>query len=216
MKKVLVLAACMLFLMAGVAQTAYSAILVAGTDYNSIPTTVHGSPGGGSFDVSTINPGDGVVTLPFVYCVDLVNGIAPAQLGVSLNANVTYDGTIHGGAITNAGAIAWLIDTYGTSNSANRDQAIALQAAIWHEIDSSYVLNGTSAQNTLYSNMLTALGSKTAPVSYMRWISPFGANGAPLQGMAAPVPIPGTLVLLGSGLAGLVGIGRFRRKRPDK
>lgn len=37
--------------------------------------------------------------------------------------------------------------------------------------------------------------------------------GVNLATVTAPVPIPSTMLLLGSGLAGLVGIGRWRMKK---
>lgn len=223
MKKAMVLAACIALLAAGAAQ---AAILTVGADYTE---TIHMENsarrsfdwGGGSFDVSSLNN----VPLPYLYCIDTVNSIIP---GRTYDASVTTNGVIHSGTVNNADRVAWLLTQYAAGASGDTRKEAALQAAIWHVINPNLVLDTTGgffdrgyyrkSSNTLAWYNLYISGIPTSAMiddgilANFFWISPTD-DGKIAQGLIAPVPVPGTILLLGSGLAGLVGIARFRRKR---
>jgi hypothetical protein len=210
-KKVLVLATCMVFLMAGAAQADF---LQLGGSYSSIPfSVVNGNmvtEGGGSIDVSYLNGNQ----LSYLYCVDLFKNVYVNNTYPSTVVNNT--GYIYGSLLTNAGQVAWLLSNYGTAGQG--DAAIALQAAIWNVIngDNVYRLDNAAPQYNLYNSYLTALGSNTGNVSDFLWITPGTSDTAgqltQYQGLVGiTVPEPGVLTLLGLGLVAL-GITRRRSK----
>ena len=130
MKKVLILATCVVLLLAGAAQadtlTLGSRVTWIASNWDGTNVTV----GGGSFDYASLTNSSGTTPLNFIYCVDFLNHI-------SLNttygpASVTDIGVVNGVSIYNAEKVAWLLDHYGTGG--NGVGAYALQAAIWHVI----------------------------------------------------------------------------------
>jgi len=217
MKKVLVFTACILFLATGAALADSSYNLYLGGSYSSIASIVNGSPtteGGGSVDVSSLNGKQ----LNYVYCVGLFTLVYVP--GTYDNTMVNKIGQIGGVDINRASDIAWLLGHYGTGGQG--DQAKALQAAIWnveygnsvYQLNTSAYPTSASAVATDYTNMLNALtaanlNGQTGNVSNFLWMTP-GKSGENVQyqGLVAPVPIPGAFWLLGSGLAGLIGIRR--------
>jgi len=220
----LFIAVCMLFLVAGGAQ-AYVANLYVGGSSNSVPLTNNTSPGGGSFDPSTLNG----VSLPWVYCIGLNTSITiPGTYDKTWVDNTTgmvYDNGFNGGSlglnqVPNAGQVAWLLTQYATGG-ADQTHQVALQAAIWHVIE-SVDLKTTSSAWSLYDSYLTALGSNTADTSNFLWLSPaktgvYNPGTTDLYHYQAlippnPVPIPPAFWLMGSGFLGLIAIRRRFKK----
>ncbi len=116
------------------------------------------------------------------------------------NATVTTDGTTFGTSVPNAGAIAWLLTNIGPTVK-NADQQSALQAAIWRTeygtdlSASGFQLDGADNNNPPggndpaliadYKADIAALGSHTAPVSSVEWISPTDPYGGSYGGLVA-------------------------------
>jgi Thioester domain len=209
MRKLLVLAAGMVLLSAGLAQAMNTFTIGSAYSYpiymmnGSTPVTY----GAGSFDTSSLNGS----SLAYLYCVDLGNTITPGQ--TYNNTGVTTNGFVHGSRVNNAIQVAWLLHTYGVNGQG--DAAIALQASIWHVIDPTTIsLDTTKAslsQIGYYNSYLGTIPNTNIPdyLNNFVWISPGTVgNSTVYQGEVAPVPIPSALLLFGSALLGLVGIGR--------
>ena len=173
-----------------------------------------------SFDGSTGVVNGKPVAFTDVFCVDLLD-----QITTSTTYNATYStsGVINGKTVNNAGEIAWLISNLAPSATTQAENE-GLQAAIWEvEYGSSFSLilqDNSSAIDSAYASDLTALGSKTAAVNSVLWVSPENSNGSNSQGQViydpsttSPVPEPGTLCLFGTGLLGLSGLVRHRFSR---
>src|SRR5208337_90235 len=186
MKKILLVMASVVFLMAGVANADYTANLHVGNDIPPAYTmdntgsylTTNGASEtvqGGSIMGSILNS----VPLPWVYCIDLYVTIpVPADYDQTI---VNNNGAIHGSPTTNvnnAGEIAWLLSTYAVASEGNsvmqHDMQIALQAAIWHvefgaTLDTGTV-DGTAAG--LYAAYIAAAIGQSAPLADFDWLSP--------------------------------------------
>jgi len=213
MKKTLALAAILALLAAGAAQAALSTLDVG--NYNLIAMST-GTWGGGSFDPAKL---DGVA-LPYLYCVDLTLAHAVSVPG-SYNATFSTAGTTaENQALTPlvATRIAWLLTEYATDSDVSEK---ALQASIWNQLDIGWKMLDTSSQHQdylKYVDYTAAVSGITSSnndlIDNFYWLSlTTKTTGAIRQGMVTATPIPGTVLLMGSGLAGLVGIARFRRKR---
>jgi hypothetical protein len=155
------------------------------------------------------------IPLPFMYCVELFTDI---NVPGSYSADLSTTGVIHGGSIANAGQIAWLV-THIAPTATTQDQQEGLQAAIWQQVyGSDFSVNQAGTGAGIYANYLAdlaALGSNTAPVSSVLWISPYNGDGSWAQGQVSafstPVPEPATIALLGLGACCVVGL-RLRKR----
>ncbi len=213
--KIMVLAACLLCLLPGPATadilgfdpSSYTHIY---WKYNGVASDGYA----GSLQPVTLNG----VELPYLYCVDLFSGITPGYDYSYTEVNTL--GKIYGSPLNNAGQVAWLLGAYAATAD-TYDEQYALQSAILRVVTgSSFTLDTgagktTANQNSLYTQYLGALGSNTGNVSDFLWISPkYSLTGGYYLGMVSgnPVPIPGAVWLLGSGLLGLVAIRRRMKK----
>jgi hypothetical protein len=176
---------------------------------------------GGEITPSTLSGGNFLGTLnstplTATYCLDTDLG-----LGVPANfsgATVTHDATVWGQTVPHAGAISWLLIQRGPT-AKTPEQQDALQAAIWHveygttltqsggfQLDGAdnkrnpFIEGGYNAAKLVsdYKADLAALGSKTAPISDVLWITPNPDSGYPpsrgngsAQGLVALAVHPG-------------------------
>lgn len=206
-RRALVLGTCMVFLSSGLAH----ALLTVGSSYQANIQMTDGNYSAGSFDVTYLDTSEQA----FAYCVDLTHFIIP---GSSYPYSVNNAGMIHGIAVPNADKVAWLLATYAWDARGVDSKERALQASIWTVVSPGLTMVTTAPEYSLYDAMLTNLNNHpTIPnlVANYNWITPSPGTNPFAEGqglVSAPVPIPSAMVLLGSGLAGLVGIGRFRRK----
>jgi hypothetical protein len=159
----------------------------------------------GEITPSTIGGGNflgklGATPLSATYCVNIDLGLGvPATFNA---ATVTHDATVWGQTVPHAGAISWLLTNIGPT-ATTPEQQDALQAAIWNkeygttltqfgqsggfQLDGAdnnktpFIEGGRNAATLVsdYKADLAALGSKTAPLSNVFWITPNPDTGYP-------------------------------------
>jgi hypothetical protein len=197
---------------------AFADDLKLGSNYNVLTIDENNSPvtvGGGAVLPSYL---DGYA-LPYVYCVGLFTDVyVPDDYPDTL---LTNNGVVNGAMINNAGEIAWLIDNYGVAAEGNQNDQEALQAAIWTvEYDNTSVtgepvVTGDSGQSYYSQEQtdLNALGSKTAALSTITWMSPGNGSGTEYQGLITTVPEPMSILLFGTMLVLIVGLMKAKKTR---
>jgi hypothetical protein len=172
--------------------------------------------GGGPILPSTLNG----TALAWVYCVGLFTDVVvPEDYSTSL---VTNNGVVNGAAVHNAGAIAWLLDTYANAAIGDVNAQEGLQAAIWSvEYDNGAgghpLVYGDTGQSYTpdYNRDIAALGSNTAVLTNIDWFTPGGISNYNVQGLVGPgpsaVPEPTSILLLGTIL--LLSAKLLKRKK---
>ena len=198
MKKVIVLVACMILLAASMSHaTSFTTTFVLGTQYSGY--------GGGSIDASTL---DGK-NLAWDYCMDYPRHI---NAGGSYIADVNTDGILYGASVQNVSKIAYLLHEYAQNGRGTAQDM--LQTAIWEELGYWTFNQLSSGAQALVTE---ADAQNTNYVSDFYWISPYytDANGrreyVQAQVGPAPVPEPGTMMLLGMGMLGLAVYGKRKQ-----
>jgi hypothetical protein len=167
---------------------------------------------GGDFQSSSMLDGNPLGPL---YCVSLLQNI---NLPGTYATSVTTDGTIQGSSIPvqGAGAIAWLMVNLASSAITGAEQT-ALQCAIWSQIYGSTFGFSTSDPciTSAYDSDLAALGTHTAPVSDLLWITTYNGDGSYAQPLVSfnSIPEPSSIALCLVGALGISGYCLARRTR---
>jgi hypothetical protein len=200
MRKILVFVACMVLLGASISQaTSFTTTFTLGTQYSGY--------GGGSIDTSIL----GGKTLAWDYCMDYPRHI---NAGGTYAADVNTDGILYGASVQHITEIAFLLHKYAQSGRGTAQDN--LQTAIWEELGYWNFNQLSSGAQALVNE--AALNTANY-VGDFYWITPYflNANGGKEYVQAqvgpAPVPEPGTMMLLGMGMLGLAVAGRFRKNK---
>ena len=194
-------------------------VLNIGGTFSHIQSIVNGAAiteGGGSIDTSYLNG----TKLNYLYCVDLFTDVyVPAIYGETSVNNIAQ---IHGNTVNNAGAVAYLLQNYGAAGQG--EQAMALQAAIWTEINGSNVYHLNSAAYgagsqivTMYDKYLHEADANSGDVTKLIWLNPANSSSTLYQGLVGALPEihPNSAPGLPSGAVpepstyALMGIGGF-------
>lgn len=212
MKKILVMATCMVLLLAGAAQAETIQFTgVAPAEVVSINGVYHGSVWAGMYNFNIL--GSGPFAGPYKgFCVD------PQTETPSFSATITAvtDGS-------NYEAAAYLMDRYYGVTRVNNQKAAQVQLAIWElvwDFNPSGSYNLTSGNfylptSSTYKSAVQALIDETKIAGVLDGFTPSGyyitASDSSQDWMFHKVPEAGALLLFGTGLVGLVGYRRVRR-----
>jgi PEP-CTERM motif len=152
--------------------------------------------------------------LTYLYCIAAnVDIDVPGTYDVTLSTAGVYNGNV----VNNAGEISWLL-TNLASSAVTQDEQSGLQGAIWKQIyGANFVLDQVNNDANLvaaYNADITALGTNTAPLSNLIWITPYNADTSVAQGLITlnSVPEPSSFVLAGSGVLGGLAFTRWKRR----
>jgi hypothetical protein len=213
-KKVLVLATCMVFLMAGAVQAetvTYFGVSPGETIGIVAPTIPYsGGAYAGMYNFA-ISDGSGLYTGSYKgYCVE------PAIASSSFTATII--------AVTEGSryeAAAYLLGKYYDTTSTIANKAAQVQMAVWAlvwDFGGTYNLANGTFQTSTYTSEVNALITEAVaalpgftPSGYYVAQAPAGAFGSAPQDFIFKTPEPGVLTLLGLGLVAL-GITRRRTK----
>jgi hypothetical protein len=158
------------------------------------------------------------------YCVDLENLIDEQSYEVTLKP-VTLGSSTYGS--NNYLQAAWLMDTYSAEASGDILKVSGLQLAIWDAIygedDEGEDLFANTTGGLIggyYNNYYDSLSNETwddamwSSLGYNYAVTTYGgSNIQELLVQLDPVPEPGTMLLLGMGIAGLGAAGRKRLRK---
>jgi hypothetical protein len=172
-----------------------------------------------------------------------VTNLGAAIGNISLLAN-TRDGS-SGGYATLSDVLkiymeaAWLTNQFAANPASNPNQSIAIQTAIWSIVDNGptspaslqYANTGDYWNNGQTSSIVNSGSGSTgywiqrAQTEYATQAAGYynqfniltgtGNPGSSAQEFIYSTPEPGTFILIGSGLMGLVGFVRTRRRKGD-
>ncbi len=158
------------------------------------------------------------------YCVDLDHfiNVLDDDDPVTLNP-VTLGSSTYGS--DNYLQSAWLMDTYSAGASGDSQQEAGLQLAIWGAVyGDNFSFDNTTGDddiNSYYNDYYSSLSDETwndamwSSLGYNYAVTTYG-DGIDAQELLVqldPVPEPGTMLLLGMGIAGLGAAGRKRFRK---
>jgi hypothetical protein len=157
------------------------------------------------------------------YCVDLQHYDLPGANQATVDTMDHWSNTaVPAHASSGGGAASWLYNAYAADASGNQTKQAALSLAIWNSLyDSDFtVLGGSGFWATSVSTAYTSLAdaylgnlhdvmSAGGALPTATWLRTTDVTRNYSQDFIAPVPEPGTLLLVASGLA---CAARFRRR----